>query len=168
MVRADLAAIAALRYLQFPRRYFMVVPVGTAALAALVLSSIKNRTAQALVVVVIGLQYWQHHDQLEAAGYFPRQIMNIDNGDGCEAQVDGRQRPGLHRARGSRPRARANLRCLTSDAGSPCSKCEAEVRPSVKPTIGCSSRSHAAYRTAHGFGSTRNDCQTDRVQAIRN
>jgi hypothetical protein len=83
-------SIAALRYLQFPWRYFMVISVGTAALAALVLSSVKSRTTQALIVMVIVVaQYWQHHDHLKPLQYFPRQALNIDNPRWAEIEAAG-------------------------------------------------------------------------------
>lgn len=73
-------AVPALAYLQFPWRYFMVVSVGTAALAALLLSSVTRRPARALIAIaVVGLQYQLHHDHVKPQQYLARRAMNIDN-----------------------------------------------------------------------------------------
>ncbi len=72
--------IPALSYLQFPWRYFMVISLGTAALAGVLLSSISSRTLQALLVIgAMGWQYQLHRDHLKPADYIPRRAMNIDN-----------------------------------------------------------------------------------------
>lgn len=69
-----------LAYLQFPWRYFMLVSVGSAALAAMLSAGIPDRTIRALVVIaVIGWQYQTHRLHLTPASYIPRQAMNIDN-----------------------------------------------------------------------------------------
>lgn len=82
--------IAALRYLQFPWRYFMVISVGAAALAALALSSVRSRRTQALIViVVVGIQYQVHHRHLKPREYYPRQSLNIDNPRWAELESMG-------------------------------------------------------------------------------
>ncbi len=73
-------AIPALSYLQFPWRYFMVVSLGTAALAALLVSSMSNRAIQAsIVIATIGLHTQLYRDHVKPNEYIPRLSMNIDN-----------------------------------------------------------------------------------------
>lgn len=73
-------AVPALAYLQFPWRYSMVVSVGVAALAALLLSAVTHRaTRAAVVIVVVGLHYQLERDHLKPALYYPKYQANIDN-----------------------------------------------------------------------------------------
>lgn len=73
-------AIPALAYLQFPWRYSMVISVGVAALAALLLSAVTSRAARAAVVIVaVGLHYQFERDHLKPDLYYPKSLANIDD-----------------------------------------------------------------------------------------
>lgn len=83
-------AIPALPYLQFPWRYFMVISLGTAVLAGLLLSSITSRTVRALLVIgVIGWHYSAHRDHMKPASYIPLRAMNIDRPHWAELERVG-------------------------------------------------------------------------------
>lgn len=83
-------AIPALPYLQFPWRYLMVVSVGTSALAALLLASIRNRTVQALIVIgAVAIQYPVHHRHMRPQQYYERDAIDIDNPRWAEVEALG-------------------------------------------------------------------------------
>jgi uncharacterized membrane protein len=83
-------AIPALPYLQFPWRYFMVISLGSAVLAGLLLASVTSRTVQALLVIgVIGWHYAAHREHLKPASYIPLQAMNIDRSRWAEIEQVG-------------------------------------------------------------------------------
>lgn len=69
-----------LSYLQFPWRCLMLMPFACAVLAARLLTLVRSRAVQAVIVMaLVGVQYLAYRDHLGPATWIPRAAMNIDD-----------------------------------------------------------------------------------------
>ena len=71
--------ITPLAYIQFPWRFFLLISIAAAAMAAPLLSLLTPRAQALVLITIVALQTNLYHRQLKPSGYSPAEQVNIDN-----------------------------------------------------------------------------------------
>lgn len=81
-------ALPPLAYVQYPWRFHMVITLGAAALAGLLLSLVRGQTAQAVILILaVGLHWQLYRDHLAPSAYLSEQDYPIDKTHWADAST---------------------------------------------------------------------------------